>query len=271
MLQATSELRVDVPLLLHDACPLQWEIAPGCRPVGDRDTGYYEPDAVVPLTFRAPLEEEARCYATRSVGDVTLFTTVVPVSPQPCRDLGEHFQAWKHGRDDEARGEFALREVVASLSEHLAWAGSIAYLGIFEDAPGMLTVARDPASQLRRTGLHVDTGKRASDKVAVNLGESPRSFLWIPYSWPQMLERHPSGQNSRQVLRMFRLALPVVRVTVPPFHAYVAPTTRIVHDGCTESSDRSLANATFKGRFVFRGDGAGSRVGHTDTALGGPR
>jgi hypothetical protein len=117
-------------------------------------------------------------------------------------------------------------------------------LGLGRNPPCMATVTRDPRSDLL-VGLHVDTfeaynedGTSAGNRVSINIGQSPRYFLFVPYDFREIARRGDLSQAGSVVLRFFesRPAAAVVRVRIDPGEAYIAPTESIIHDASSSDS-----------------------------------
>jgi len=102
----------------------------------------------------------------------------------------------------------------------------------------------------RRIGLHLDSWDRlpiqhrqaSRIRLCVNLGTKLRSLLFLPYDIRSVKaalskcaeeEEVHTGNIGERFCSAFRNA-PVLELTVPPGHAYLAPTENIIHDGCSE-------------------------------------
>lgn len=100
----------------------------------------------------------------------------------------------------------------------------------------------------QRIGLHVDDWDRAADpergrarqRVCVNLGRETRYLLASPIAlhkamelWREKLSPPDlrGTEAARALLALLRPA--VLRIPVPPLHAYLAPTETLVHDATT--------------------------------------
>jgi hypothetical protein len=125
------------------------------------------------------------------------------------------------------------------------------YFGVHDDVPGRLTATVDPASGLL-LGLHLDNwdrlpaGQRAGsrNRLSVNLGPEPRSFLFVDADLVTMYppEVIPSTGGCRRLVRQLvqdatspptGAAPAVVRLVVPPGWGYIAPTENLLHDACS--------------------------------------
>lgn len=125
---------------------------------------------------------------------------------------------------------------------------------------GMASSTRDPSQDGRRLGLHVDSQERVSvferSRCAplwlLNVGREPRQFMFLPYPLAAIAARvdalglPAARMNATDVGRAFLAATPhapIVRLTLRPGDAYIAPVQNLVHDGSTlgmRGEDRTL-------------------------------
>lgn len=101
----------------------------------------------------------------------------------------------------------------------------------------------------QRIGLHVDDWDRAVDlergkarlRICVNLGRETRYFLAVPVALHKAMSHwHETlaigdlrGTDAARAL-LAKLRPKVLRIPIPPLHAYMAPTETLVHDATTE-------------------------------------
>jgi hypothetical protein len=117
--------------------------------------------------------------------------------------------------------------------------------------PGMRTVTKDEVrgkDQHFYVGLHLDTWEKipmrerndARNRICVNMGREARHFLFINLPVAQMhalLRRGAPDKISdyygtdlgHEFMRAFP-GYPVVRLTIGPREAYIAPTDNLIHD-----------------------------------------
>jgi len=122
-------------------------------------------------------------------------------------------------------------------------------LGLGQNPPLMATVTRDPRSGLL-VGLHVDTFEAynedrssAGNRLSINIGRSPRYFLFVPYDFRALTRAGNLSQATSVVHRFFesQSAVPVVRLRIHPGEAYIAPTESLIHDASSgDCSERDL-------------------------------
>jgi hypothetical protein len=110
--------------------------------------------------------------------------------------------------------------------------------------PNLRTVTRDSGEGI---GLHVDewfrsrTGPRAErpGRLVLNLGRQARSFFFINIPVDKMrsyieINRLPENLGGSEIGQCFMQShprYPVIRLTIAPGAAYIAPTENLVHDG----------------------------------------
>jgi hypothetical protein len=112
----------------------------------------------------------------------------------------------------------------------------------------------------RNIGLHLDSWdalaprlrRAGSNRICINLGRSPRAFIFIAREASlfaddllthgididndadSLVDRFGMRSLARRYMEVFP-ALPVIRLTVCPGEAYIAPTENLIHDGMTQS------------------------------------
>lgn len=127
--------------------------------------------------------------------------------------------------------------------------GPMQWLGVSIRPSGLRTSTLD-SSIGRRIGLHLDSWDRtpiqhrhaSRIRLCINLGTKLRSLLFLPYdirtvnaavSGTAEDEDVHNGNIGGRFCSAFR-ETPVLELTIPPGHAYLAPTENIIHDGCSE-------------------------------------
>jgi hypothetical protein len=139
--------------------------------------------------------------------------------------------------------EEAFQNTVLSLSRYLASTRGLRVLGPTVRAPGMRTVTTNEAGV--RVGLHVDSWDTihpagvARNRICLNIGTGARAFFFLPVDvrdlglWDEARGRvaplHRIGERLRT-----DPSLAVVKLTLAPGDAYIAPTESLLHDATTE-------------------------------------
>jgi hypothetical protein len=172
-------------------------------------------------------------------------------------------------RLDIRQPEFGIlvKGVIKALRTFVSFSGQLTYLGASEDPQGAPTVSLDPCSGLA-VGLHVDNWDKLPlekrddglNRIAINIGNACRSFLFLPFRAARMREaveqRHQvfgvSGPNGRQFMAAYP-DFPVLRYVLAPGHYYVAPTENIVHDGCTSGAGEGSRSLVLRGNISPNG------------------
>jgi len=117
--------------------------------------------------------------------------------------------------------------------------------------PGMRTVTKDEVkgkSEYFYVGLHLDTWEKipmrershARNRICVNMGREARQFLFVNLPVAQMHEMLRRGEPDSvadyygtdlglEFMRAFP-GYPVVKLTIGPREAYIAPTDNLIHD-----------------------------------------
>lgn len=258
-----AELTPDVPLYVGDGFAAdEWQLATGVtRPAPDQ-AQEYATSAWLPGPMRAPTDVERARYATVRPPDDRGFAAVFPIDRDAAAALRDYFAAAQRGVADEAAGVAALKRLLIGLARHLVIDGTIETRQPTIDPPRQLTVTRDFVQRRpRRVGLHHDrwtteagAALDAPNRIALNLGPGTRWLLYVPHSVAQLRTASglPADEHGREVLGAFADQVPVLRVAVPPNHAYVAPTEAVFHDGSTLGSDRPALKQHLLGRFRIR-------------------
>jgi hypothetical protein len=113
-------------------------------------------------------------------------------------------------------------------------------------------------------GLHVDSWEKSSldqrhlaaNRICINLGRSDRHFLFVNLSLTYINQQYYGNRHNhhyaliRQFLREHP-GYPVIRVRVPPLHAYIAPTENIIHDGSTLRQEFFDIQLTYRSKFHY--------------------
>jgi uncharacterized protein len=117
--------------------------------------------------------------------------------------------------------------------------------------PAMKTVTKDTVNDRDRhyyVGMHLDTWEkvpvaerhRARNRICINLGREDRHFLFVNLTLASMLEALRAGGSparedyygtdlGHDFMRAFP-GYPVVKLTLRPREAYIAPTENVIHD-----------------------------------------
>jgi hypothetical protein len=160
-----------------------------------------------------------------------------------------------------AQSAGSLAHFAAELCENLTeqWAIDAAprSLSLGRNPPGLATVTRDPVTG-QFVGLHVDSFHQHYDdsrgavgnRVSVNIGTSPRYFLFIPLSFRALFVRAGQPPGRTDVVASFMAAnpdQPVLRLRVDPGEAYIAPTESIAHDASSLGAAAEDMHVTGRG------------------------
>lgn len=184
----------------------------------------------IPDRVMEPFEEIFEDFGTREVLDPTRY-----------RDHTTHprWDAAYEGLTEHILARYRLREhgptIVRLASAH----------------PGLATVTKDEVRGENHhyyVGLHLDTWEKipmrershARNRICVNMGREDRQFLFINLTVAQMHELLRRGEPDRvsdyygtdlghEFMRAFP-GYPVVKLTVRPREAYIAPTDNMIHD-----------------------------------------
>jgi len=120
-------------------------------------------------------------------------------------------------------------------------------------------------------GMHVDSWdllepeyrQLARNRVSVNIGVSARHFMFLPLPVDGIaaaMADEPGPEEDvldvtslgRRFMRRFP-DIPIVRCTIMPGEAYVAPTENLVHDGSTEGNPVESRHFTLVGHIMPTG------------------
>lgn len=132
---------------------------------------------------------------------------------------------------------------------------------------GLLTSTFDPVSNCY-VGLHLDDwdelplSKRinSSNRICINLGREPRNVLFVNLDVLTMIHLMSLTEEERSFYEVHPGQIgfnyltsnpnyPVVKLTINPGEAYIAPTESIIHDGSTLFQTAADVTLTFRGFF----------------------
>lgn len=111
-------------------------------------------------------------------------------------------------------------------------------------------------------GLPLEGRHRSLIRVSVNIGWTPRYFLFLNLSLVEMRDlilryrhrfRH-GNFGAASVGSAFMLQFgdyPIVRLRVEPGEAYIAPTDNLIHDASTQDGEGPSYSFVLRGRFHF--------------------
>jgi len=143
-------------------------------------------------------------------------------------------------------------------------------VGIHSASPGLRTITcNDPNTESRQyIGLHLDSWARAplrrrhqsQNRLCINLGIEDRHFLFINLTMmdmfralglsdPKDIYQHYRAVNLGNAFMMKYPNYPVIRLTVAPQEAYIAPTENIIHDATSDGKKYSDITLHMMGRF----------------------
>ena len=121
--------------------------------------------------------------------------------------------------------------------------GPVQCLGVSRRPSGLRTSTFDAENGVR-IGMHLDSWDRGAlskrqfgrVRLCINLGARRRSLLFMPFDVRTVraalagADDFNSANIGERFCSRFRQA-PVLRLDVPPGHAYIAPTENLIHDG----------------------------------------
>jgi hypothetical protein len=172
--------------------------------------------------------------------------------------------------------------VLENLLAQLSWLSPVRsdrnmVLAMSVSYPDLYTVATDyinhtqPNGDRAFIGLHFDTTSEevlvrdeeridAKNRICINIGKGDRHLLFInqtattilnalnPFGNDTTLNLSTTRQSSRDFMNKFP-NYPVIRITLKPGEAYIAPTDNIIHDGSSEMSLHPDISLHFLGDF----------------------
>jgi hypothetical protein len=149
---------------------------------------------------------------------------------------------------------------------------------VYRSEPGLTTVTRidrgKPDEEVH-VGLHVDSWEgvslrgreRVRNRICVNLSRRERHFLFVNQTLPAMMRTLGlADSDDLEPLSLFaghrflrrHPTYPVVKLTIRPGEAYVAPTGNVVHDGGSAPGREPDVALHLLGYFVVPGAAAGA-------------
>jgi hypothetical protein len=140
------------------------------------------------------------------------------------------------------------------------------WLGVSRRPSGLRTSTFDSGIG-RRIGLHLDSWDRipiqrrdaSRIRLCINLGTRMRSLLFLPYDI-RIINDAVTGTSGDEDAHLGNIGgrfcnkfreTPVFELTVPPGHAYLAPTENIIHDGCSEPASGPDVTIAWMGFIVY--------------------
>ncbi|MCB9268418.1 MAG: hypothetical protein H6561_02480 [Lewinellaceae bacterium] len=164
--------------------------------------------------------------------------------------------AWKATGVHQATTEADILQVMNHPAYAPAVAGTETWALTFQRTPEPLithriaciprnleTVTYNPREK-RYLGLHLDSWEKqplqelatTRNRLCINLGQSPRYFLFVNQEIHRLQQicDLPQESRPRTLIQAFLERFPdypVIRVCLQPFEAYIAPTENIIHDG----------------------------------------
>ena len=141
-------------------------------------------------------------------------------------------------------------------------------IGLSRNPANLKTVTFNNSTR-RYNGLHVDSWEQlgvdslhlATNRVCINVGESDRFFLFLPFPLTAIAtfltqEMGPGWEMpgrltalGRQFMERFP-EIPVVRCRLAPGEAYIAPTENLVHDGSSAGQSGDDEQFTIRGHIT---------------------
>lgn len=156
------------------------------------------------------------------------------------------------------RGCYGLFDYCKAIAPH----SHFKVLGHYSRVTGLASTSVDKEDKF--VGLHIDTWGDASvfnrsgfpSRLCVNLGPEDRYFLFINLSLRQLLALYPdyTYDNANMFVRTFMKDhpnYPVIRLTVRPGEAYIAPTEILIHDATTIGKNYMDCSLTILGDFTL--------------------
>lgn len=251
-----------------------------CAASGERSGVRFHPEALVARApFRpATAAEQAALTAndTPQGPEVVVFKppqAAVETLTDICEDCGYY------GADPRAvlpaTTHFAFQPALDALVSQLAPfridSRPLEAFTLYRAEPGASAVTRtdrDDPARAACVGLHVDSWEGASlrardalrNRICVNLSRARRSFLFVDLTLTEMMRALglPDAEDHAVTLFTGHAFLrrypdyPVVRVTLEPGEAYLAPTGQIVHDGTAPEPPHPDVALHLLGHFVAR-------------------
>ena len=219
----------------------------------------YEEGAILPREpWRRPTEDEARRLMVAEVPrQMATTVAIIKLPGNFSNDLREVIRS----RDNELL-EANLLQPLRTICE---LGGPLQCVGPTEGPANLKTVTINREIG-RYIGLHVDnwdganldSRDLATNRICINMGEDDRHFLFLPFSLMEIarvisMEMGPDWEApgrytvlGRQFMERFP-NVPVIRCSLAPGEAYVAPTENLVHDGSTVGQRDKDESFTIRG------------------------
>lgn len=150
-------------------------------------------------------------------------------------------------------GQWAISNAEKYVDSYLVKGEGFKIIPVFNE-PGLTTTAFVPERN-HFIGLHVDylfqqtifQRQNSANRISINLGNQDRYLIYINFTLDdliELLQPSPSCTTDELVLHFFQRFpnYPVIRVTIKPGEAYIAPTQNLIHDGISskETADMHL-------------------------------
>lgn len=108
-------------------------------------------------------------------------------------------------------------------------------------------------------GDPLDSRNNSRNRICINLGKQPRYLLFYNISIKTMAEQinfdTTINNDVNLIYKNFASKfpeIPIYRLKIEPFEAYIASTEFIIHDGSSWCSEFPDINLTFRGRFFIK-------------------
>jgi hypothetical protein len=168
--------------------------------------------------------------------------------------------------------QYAIQEICAYLQQYaLIPNDEIKNLGVHCSQPKLVTTTVNAVKYLPHkpyVGLHLDSWENSplrrrhlsSNRICINIGQESRYFLVINLSLMKIFDllelstisdisQHYRGVKlPSEFMRNFP-NYPVIKITLAPNEAYIAPTENIIHDASTLDKQELDFSLTFLGKF----------------------
>ena len=222
------------------------EASAGTRLVNRQEVGVigYEENAHLPCEPWRPLttQEQAALLAKHPPRDAGRTVSIVKLPGPFSGALWKNFQPVDTTNVPDAI--IQPLSAICKLGEPLDWIGPV------ENSPGLKTVTVNNEDE-RYIGLHLDSWDdlpledraRSTNRICLNIGQSDRYFLFLPFSLIEMSgllsEFADWDSNTPHIMLgdhfMERFPhVPAIRCRLQPGEAYIAPTENLLHDGSSE-------------------------------------
>jgi hypothetical protein len=252
----------------------------GCGVAATRNTKTsnqtYCDDAYVPIAgWRSPTEAESLAIGLHSPGQLNRMVGLISVLEQQdikwIRECIEFMRATdpkfvQLRTTDEKLWKHPLTSfLLDKIKEAATICGPLACNTVAEHEPGLTTVTFNHYRQ-NFIGLHIDGWDKlpvgqlpyARNRVSVNLGQEDRHFMFVNLTVDDMLTHlRAFGQtkslvDERAIGKAFMATFPdypLIKLTIRPGEAYVAPTDNILHDATTMANRLKSCHIAFRGYF----------------------